>query len=356
MCRKMTSCSTTSVDDVSHFRLIGLLLLLALVACNGQRAGLTTHELHGQTMGTTFSIKIVAPDDGHDLAPLQQSVTDVLSRVNQRLSTWMPDSELSKFNGSESTDWIDVSPEFCSVIEAALGLSELTGGAFDITVGPLVNLWGFGPGDDAVPAPPEDEMIAAASKRVGYRQLQASCDLPAVRKARADIYVDLSAYAKGYAVDQLASLLDEMGMVNYLVEVGGELRLCGRNANDEKWAVAIEKPADFERAVQTIVHLTDQAMATSGDYRNFFQYEGQRFSHTIDSRTGRPVAHSAAAVTVVSETAALADGLATALLVLGPEEGFEFAESQQIAAIFLLRKDEQIEEKVTTMFATLQLQ
>jgi thiamine biosynthesis lipoprotein len=352
----MTSCLTILVANVRLAWFIAPMLLPALVACDGQRTNLTTHELSGQTMGTTFNIKVAAPDDEQNIRPLQQRVTDVLSRVNQRMSTWMPDSELSKFNDSESTDWVGVSAEFCGVIEAALGVSEFTGGAFDITVGPLVNLWGFGPGDGNRHAPPDDESIAATRQRVGYRQVQASCDRPAVRKARPDVYIDLSAYAKGYAVDQLACLLDELGLANYLVEVGGELRLSGRSASGDKWAIAVEKPADFERTVQTIVHLTDRAMATSGDYRNFFQYEGQRFSHTIDTRTGRPVTHAAAAVTVVSETAALADALATALLVLGPDEGFEFAERQQIAAVFLLRNDEQIEERVTTMFASMQLQ
>jgi thiamine biosynthesis lipoprotein len=307
-------------------------------------------------MGTTFSIKLIMPDDAPDPGLLMESVTDVLIRVNQRMSTWLPDSELSLFNDSQSTDWIAASAEFCGIIESALSVSELTGGAFDVTVGPLVNLWGFGPGTDFRLAPPEDALIEATRQRVGYRKLQTDCSVPAIRKEQPDIYVDLSAYAKGYAVDQLACLLDELGLGNYLVEVGGELRMRGRNASNDNWAVAVEKPADFERTVQTIVHLTDQAMATSGDYRNYFQFEGKRYSHTIDSRTGRPVAHAAAAVTVVSETAALADALATALLVLGPDEGFEFAERKQIAAYFLLRRDEEIEAKVTTMFASLTMQ
>lgn len=350
----MISCLTTSVARPGNSWRIVTLLALALVGCDDPHTTLPTHELRGQTMGTTFSIKLVNPEAGPDLAALQQNVTDVLDRVNQRMSTWIPDSELSKFNDSESTDWINSSMEFCHVIDAALGLGDFTDGAFDITIGPLVNLWGFGPGKSTRLAPPDDDLISSTRKRVGYRQLQANCDIPAVRKARADIYVDLSAYAKGYAVDQLACLLDESGLANYLVEVGGELRMRGSNASASDWAVAVEKPADFERAVQTIIRLTDSAMATSGDYRNFFEYDGQRFSHTIDSRTGRPVTHAAAAVTVIATTAAQADALATALLVLGPEEGFEFAEKKRIAAYFLLRKDDEIEEKVTTMFASLQ--
>lgn len=336
-----------------HATLVAMGLALMLSACDGQRAGMPTHELSGQTMGTTFSIKLVAPDSKLDETVLGDNVTDVLTRINNRMSTWQPDSELSLFNTSPSTDWIKVSAEFCNVIEAALAVSRLTRGAFDITVGPLVNLWGFGPADKDYAGPPGDALITTTRQQVGYENLTTDCGAPAVRKARPDIYVDLSAYAKGYAVDQIAELLDQQELRNYLVEIGGELRMRGNNASNQDWAIAVEKPSDTERAVQTVVHLTDRAMATSGDYRNFFEFAGQRFSHTIDSRTGRPVSHNAAAVTVVADSAALADALATALLVLGPDEGFEFAEQEEIAAYFLLREDTDIDEKVTAMFAAL---
>jgi thiamine biosynthesis lipoprotein len=331
-----------------------VLALLALLpgACGRQHTPMPQYELIGQTMGTSFSIKVVT-DDELNGSQLEQEVAGLLSHIDSNLSTWQPDSDLSLFNSNTSTDWIEVTTELCDVIEAALNLSERTGGAFDITVGPLVNLWGFGPKTREVETVPTDESIASARKRVGYQNLQTDCLTPAIRKSRPDVYVDLSAFAKGYAVDQLAELLDKQGIENYLVELGGELRLRGHNANSQSWAVAIEKPADFERTVQTVVHLTDQAMATSGDYRNFFEIDDQRYSHTIDSRTGRPVAHNAAAVTVISASAASADGLATALLVLGPEEGFEFAERENIAAYFLIRRGSNIEEIASTAFTVL---
>ncbi len=350
----MTSSSTTLVPDAMITRVMIVVLVLALCACDVQRTDAVIHELTGQTMGTTFSIKLVAPEKDLNKDSLAARVTDILARINGRMSTWQPDSELSLFNASASTNWVDTSPEFCAVIEAALAVSQRTEGAFDVTVGPLVNLWGFGPGESVTRDSPSDEAILAAGERVGYRKLQADCDIPAVRKTRPDVYVDLSAYAKGYAVDQIASELDERGLANYLVEIGGELRMRGSNASDDKWAIAIEKPADFERAVQLIIHLTDQAMATSGDYRNYFESGGKRYSHTIDSRTGRPVSHRGAAVTVVSESTALADALATALLVLGPDEGFSFAENERIAAYFLLRNESGVEEKMTSTFAALQ--
>jgi len=334
-------------------RLITLCHVLMLVACAEQRMDAVVYELSGQTMGTTFSIKIVAPEDDLNKDLLGKQVNTLLEHIDGRMSTWQPDSELSLFNANASTDWINTSPEFCEVMESALAVSHHTDGAFDITVGTFVNLWGFGPRENATPEPPSDESINAAGKRVGYRKLQVDCDIPGVRKSRADIYVDLSAYAKGYAVDQIAGELDEYGLANYLVEIGGELRMRGHNASVDNWAIAIEKPADFERTVQLIVHLTDQAMATSGDYRNYFESEGKRFSHTIDPRTGRPVSHRGAAVTVVAESSARADAFATALLVLGPDEGFLFAENERIAAYFLLRSESGIEEKMTSAFAAL---
>lgn len=338
-----------SVAELMSRIIFMALLGLFLAACERQSALTPQHELIGQTMGTSFSIKVVT-DVELDKSALEREVTDLLSRINSNLSTWLPDSALSLLNASTSTEWTDVTAELCDVIEAALMLSERTGGAFDITVGPLVNLWGFGPKTPELETVPTEASIALTKQRVGYQKLQTDCATPAVRKSRPDVYIDLSAFAKGYAVDQLAELLDGRGIENYLVEVGGEVRLRGQNANDENWAIAIEKPADFARTVQTIVHLTDQAMATSGDYRNFFEIDEQRYSHTIDSRTGRPVAHNAAAVTVIATSAASADGLATALLVLGPEEGFEFAERENIAAYFLLRHGADIEELASTAF------
>jgi thiamine biosynthesis lipoprotein len=201
--------------------------------------------------------------------------------------------------------------------------------------------------------PPSDEDISRVRQTVGFEKLDVNCSAPAIRKRQPDVYVDLSAYAKGYAVDQLAELLDRAAFKDYLVEIGGELRMRGHNASAEEWAIAVEKPIGYEREVQTIVRLTDSAMATSGDYRNYFEHGGNRYSHTIDSRTGRPVLHSVAGVTVVSDTAAFADAIATALLVLGMEHGFEFAERENIAAYFLLRSESGIEEQMTGMFAGL---
>jgi len=227
----------------------------------------------------------------------------------------------------------------------------MSGGAFDITVGPLVNLWGFGAAGIAQ-QPPGQADIDEALQTTGFEQLQTDCGKPALRKRLAKLHVDLSAYAKGYAVDRLATLLDEAGIADYLVEIGGEMRMRGSNASRQKWAIAIETPSRAGRTVQTIIHLTDAAVATSGDYRNYFEYDGAVFSHTIDPQSGYPVTHEAASVTVIADNAAFADGVATALLVLGPKAGMELAEREQIAAYFLLRMGDEIEERMSSLFTS----
>ena len=195
--------------------------------------------------------------------------------------------------------------------------------------------------------------ISAAQERSGYDKLAADCGRPALRKTRGDMYVDLSGYAKGYAVDALAELLDGHGFKDYLVEIGGEIRVRGQNAAGADWAIAIEKPQAGSRSVQTIVRLTDVALATSGDYRNFFEVDGRRYSHTIDPATGRPVEHNAASVTVIDPSTARADGLATALLVMGPEDGLAFAEQNELAAYYLVRTEERFEDRMSTRFTGL---
>ena len=306
--------------------------------------------MSGNTMGTQFNVKLTAADV--DVANLQKEIEDSLAHVELMMSTYMPDSEISRFNASMTTDWHEVSKEFCVNVVNAQALSILTDGAFDITVGPLVNLWGFGPGDIIV-EPPADEEISSAMAAVGYGNLHADCARPALRKDIAELYLDMSAFGKGLAVDRIADWLDDAGMNNYLVEVGGELRLAGHNADGDKWAIGIEVPLADQRRPHTVVQLTDTAVATSGDYRNFFEADGILFSHTIDTRTGRPVTHSLASVTVIDDRGYRADALATALLVMGPEKGMELATREHLAVLFLLRDADGIDERATPAFEQL---
>jgi thiamine biosynthesis lipoprotein len=306
--------------------------------------------MSGNTMGTQFSVKLTTTDV--DAARLQQDIEQSLADVERMMSTYMPDSEISRFNDNTTTDWLEVSKEFCLGVEEALALSTLTDGSFDITVGPLVNLWGFGPGE-LLEAPPADENISAMLKSVGYEHLQADCTRPALRKDIAELVLDMSAFGKGFAVDRVADWLEAAGFYDYLVEIGGELRLAGHNASGEKWAIGIEVPLIDQRQPYTVIRLTDTAVATSGDYRNYFEADGVRYSHTIDTRTGKPVTHSLASVTVIDDSGYRADALATALLVLGPEKGMELASRESLAVLFLLRSNSGIDERSTPAFEQL---
>jgi thiamine biosynthesis lipoprotein len=325
------------------------LLLLVLGACGAGRGGEPIVVHSGATMGTTFSVSIAAADTAADSASIQADIDHTLQRIEAQMSTYKSDSELSRFNAHSTTDWHPVPDDLCRAIEEALQVSRMTDGRFDITVGPLVNLWGFGPTGSRV-VPPADAEVAAALTHIGYVKLETDCPNSQLRKTDTRLYVDLSGYAKGFAVDRVAEVLDRSGIKNYLVEIGGELRARGSNGSTDNWRIAIEKPLPLQRSVQRIISLSDQAMATSGDYRNFFEAGGKRYSHTIDPRSGRPVDHQLAAVSVTAQNAALADALATALLVMGPAEGRDFAARHGVAALFLVHGPTGVTEHTTMDF------
>lgn len=329
-------------------RLLALLTAVLLAACSADTP--RGPELAGDTMGTQYSVKLGIA--GADTEALHGEIEQALADVNAMMSTYLPESEISRFNTSESTDWHIVSGAFCLSVEKALEISGYTDGAFDITVAPLVNLWGFGPGD-MIDEPPADAAIEAMLQSVGYDKLHTDCSRPALRKDVPELMLDMSAFGKGFAVDRIAALLDRKGLRDYLVEVGGELRLRGHNIKGEKWAIGIEMPLTYERRPHTVVRLTDVALATSGDYRNYFVADGQHYSHTIDTRTGKPVTHSLASVTVLDRSGYRADALATALLVMGPEQGMELASKDDLAVLFLLRNGDSVSERATPAFEKL---
>lgn len=328
-----------------------LLLVFLLPGCEGQ-PGKPAYplSLNSQTMGTTYSVKVSILPEGVTQKRLAGQIEKTLARINHQMSTYEDDSELSLFNRSRSTQWQTVSESLYKVLSEAYKISEATEGAFDVTVGPLVNLWGFGPDPMSFKAPPEAE-IDHIKTRIGFKQLKLKDDSLEIKKEIPDLYVDLSAIAKGFAVDKIAELLEINGITNYLVEIGGEIRLKGVNLNGDSWRIAVEKPTPELRMIQKIVPLTNIAMATSGDYRNFFEINNIRFSHTIDPRSGRPITHSLASVTVLRETSMEADALATAFMVLGPELAYQFAEQNQIAALFIIKSDQGFTELNTAAFS-----
>ena len=330
-------------------RLLLIMTLMSLAACSGSG---NVETLSGAAMGTTYSIKVKGRSAVITVEELGNEVGRLLESIEAELSTYRPESGLSQFNASESTDWQPVTELLCESVAAALEISELSDGAFDVTVGPLVDLWGFG-AEGMSFEPPDDALVEERLAIVGFENLQADCEQPALRKAIPELRVDLSGWAKGYAVDQVAERLEELRIDEYLVEVGGELRTRGTNGSDRAWVIAIESPDPASRTVYATIGVSGMAVATSGDYRNFFEHEGVRYSHTIDADTGRPVSHDLAAVTIVHPSAAFADALATAVHVLGPEAGFELAEREGVAALLLSHESDGITGRATPEFAML---
>lgn len=296
----------------------------------------------GQTMGTTWSVRVAdAPSDPAALEKIRADIEAVLKTVNREMSIYDPESLVSQLNRLEADVPMEIPPSLFHVLRFSLELAETTGGAFDPTVGPLVNLWGFGP-DGIVRNIPGPEQIQSARARVGYEKLQLSGS-NLVQKKQSDVYADLGAVAKGYGVDVVAEMLAAQDFTNCLVEIGGEVRAVGTSMPDRKWRIGVQRPnfnAEAGPGLQGVLHLAGMAAATSGDYQNFYTTEsGETFSHIIDPRTAEPVGHSTAGVTVLASDCMTADGWATALYVLGPENGLPLIEKQScVEALFAVRE------------------
>ncbi len=304
-------------------------------------------------MGTSYSVVITRLPENSSEQAIREGIESLLEEVNQQMSTYRPDSELSQINQSEARVWLDVSPELFDIIRQAILISQQTNAAFDITVGPLVNLWGFGPAEGLPTGRPTDEAVESARALVGYQHIELDLINRRLRKPFRGLYIDLSAIAKGHGVDVIANYLDTLGIRDYLVEIGGELRGKGISPRGDSWRVAVERPESGQRQVYKVLNVSNIAIATSGDYRNYYEYDGTRYSHTIDPRTGMPVVHALASVTVLSREAAIADAWATALMVLGERAGYELAEEKGLAAYFLYKKGDEFLPLETTAFKRL---
>ncbi|WP_259367883.1 FAD:protein FMN transferase [Colwellia sp. MB02u-14] len=307
--------------------------------------------LQGRTMGTTYNIKIVIKNNAVDTQQLHTGIDALLVQLNQEMSTYIDDSELSLFNKSTSLAPIEISIGLTRVIKEAIRLGQLSEGKLDVTVGPLVNLWGFGPEyrPDIIPS---DEALLAARQRIGLAELTLIGNKLA--KKVPNLYVDLSTIAKGYGVDLVAEYLEDEGVHNYLIEIGGEMRIKGFKHTGELWHIAIEKPIQDptgeHRSVHQVIIPKNNAVATSGDYRNYYEASGQRFSHIIDPSTGKPINHKLVSVTVIHPSSMTADGLSTAMMVMGEAKAIAFAEENDIAAYFIAKTDHGFVEQSTVKF------
>ena len=294
-------------------------------------------------MGTSYHITIVAdqlpPED------LEQQIERLLSKVDNSMSTYKKDSEISQFNRLPIGQTMTISQEFAEVVEISQKIWQLSNGAFDPTIGPLVDLWGFGPGErhDSIPS---SETIALTQAKIGFDSVVLKEQTLSKTKS---VALDLSAVAKGYAVDRVANLLEMLALPDYLVEIGGEIRVSGFNSDGIAWRIAMELPQLFAE-VDRVINITDIAVATSGDYRNYFEKDGVRYSHTIDPKTGMPIDHNLASVTVLSPSCAEADAWATAFSVIGAEQGLALANKLNLAAYMLVRENEEFVSKSSVSF------
>lgn len=320
---------------------------LAIAGCGSSRAREALTRLAGPTMGTAYRVSLPQRVSKDEAATIRAGVEAALSRVDTLMSTYRSESELSRFNSAGANEWMALSPDTAEVMAEAMRAGRISSGAFDVTVGPLVDLWGFGPRDAR--GVPSDEAIADASTVTGLDALRFDSGR-GMAKMRDGLRVDLCGVAKGYAVDLVAAYLNALGFDSYLIDVGGELRASGRKSDGSRWRVGIERPVPGQRQVQRVVVLESGTVATSGDYRNFFERDGRHYSHTIDPRTGRPVRHALASVSVLAENAMTADALSTALMVLGPDEGQALAERLDVPALFLVRSGDGIVERATQSF------
>lgn len=316
----------------------------ALIACllAGFLAGCSLSEtkdvqsLFGYSMGTSYSIKVVA--GLNEARNMQLGIEGVLADINSRMSTYLPHSDLSEFAAIELNKSLTVDAKTALVVDKALEIAVLTDGYFDPTVAPLVDLWGFGPTPRNHEVPSQDQIKQNLTK-VGYTEVLVDLnDQTLIKTAPREL--DLSAIAKGYAVDEVARYLDSKGFENYLVEVGGEMRFSGTKPNGVAWRIAIEKPLVNERSPFRILEVGNAAIATSGDYRNYFEVDGQRFSHSINPKTGYPIEHDLASVTVVMDSCIEADAFATAFSVMGRAAALKLAEALDIAVFMIYKQDE----------------
>lgn len=332
----------TSVDRGIPFRRLLVrsvapaALFLCLAAGCGQPVAAPPEQVEftGAIMGTTYHIKVATAMTDPESTAIAQALEDALQDVDNTMSTYKPDSEISRLNTAPAGTPVPLSDNTLRVIAMAQQVNRESDGAFDITVGPLVNAWGFGP--DGPGEIPDDGKLAELLLLVGPDKITLDPAARTITRAMEGVYCDPASVAEGFAVDQAADLLLARGYSDFMVEIGGEVRCSGHNASGGPWKIAIEKPVDDGRVIQEVVGLSDISLSTSGNYRKFYIVDGKRISHTIDPKTGRPVDHQLASASVLHPNCALADAYSTAIMVLGPEKGMAFAEKLGLPALLIV--------------------
>lgn len=323
-------------SELSSLFLFVLSLCLLVSGCEQQAPHVQQTVLSGPIMGTDYRITLLH-DRGVDTLAVEAEILLAMQRVNQSMSNYIENSEVSVFNAAGAQQVHTLSEEFRAVIAESLEISKRSQGAFDVTVGKLVNLWGFGP-DGSITKSPSEGKIEALRDSIGYQKLKLEGNR--LSKSHAELKINVSAIAKGFAVDQVAEILKKLSFDRFLVNIGGELRAAGRSLSGELWRVGIEKP-HILGGIQQIAVLDNQSIATSGDYRNYLIIDGKQFSHTIDPKTLKPVLHKLALASVISDQTSTADAMATALMAMGDVRAVDFVEREGIAAYLLIRGDKE---------------
>ena len=337
---------TSSLRQTPRTLLLSLMLLLT--AC---QPAPTQTRIQGSTMGTYYAVTLSDPFPGGQNA-LRQEVETLLARLNQEISTYDPASLISRFNQGTGQPPQVIPATMARIVQQGMDAGRLTRGALDVTVGPLVNLWGFGP-DKRPTQRPAAEQIAQARARVGIDKLTLTPEGNhfLLGKAIPGLYLDLSTLGEGAASDEIAALLERRGVHNYLVEVAGAVRSKGRNAKGNPWRVAIVEPSDRPGAIEDVVTPNGMAVSTAGSYRNYYELDGKRYSHIIDPATGEPVTHRLVSASVITPTALEADALDTALMVMGPERAMAFAKEHRLAVYLIEKTDQGFVARHTPEFA-----
>ncbi len=335
--------------DLIFAKILPVFLLFAMALCGCSKPRML--EAHGETMGTDYSVKVVGSFPGGEPA-LKEQVDALLKHYNDEISTYDSNSALSKFNQQQSTAPYPISQDMADILIEALRIGQKTDGLLDVTAGPLVNLWGFGPDKRPVKIPTV-EQIAQARLRVGIKNLhvEVSSDHASVRKDLPDIYVDLSTFGEGFGVDKIAEFLEARGIQNYLVDIAGASRSRGMNNKGEPWRLGIQKPTDKYMEAQAVIIPNGRGVSTSGSYRNYYELDNHRYSHIIDPGTGAPITHRMVSATVIAQTALEADGWDTALMVMGTEKALQFAEQHHLAVYLITKTDKGFDAQFSTAFS-----